>query len=255
MVLLHVLPKQHLKLVMNEHGDIFEGSRHLGELNLFYENDFTLIGPTGPTGPTISGHQGPRGITGCTGPCGNQGVGLTGPTGNQGVDGSPGLLGPIGIKGRQGPGGSYGDTGPTGPCRYTVIKPCLSATIENKFNYNADNYPIFPWENIINQGFTINNKTVKFPNKYGIYKIELCLQLVHYEYDVVGIEFIFNNKCKKYTHLVPSSKRTVKGHYFSSSSNLHLIYPVEKETSMEIKIDCRDDVVFEKIHLSIIEVV
>lgn len=256
MVLIHLLPKQHFKLIINEHGDIFEGSRHLGELNVFYEYDDTLIGPTGPTGPVISGPQGPRGITGDTGPSGYPGASFTGLIGPTGIDGPQGLLGPIGIKGRQGPAGPVGETGPTGPCRYIQPKPFLSATIEQVFEYNNDTFPILPWKSIINNGFVLVNKIVKFPNKYGIYKIELGLQLkhtVHTVVDTIGVELVFNNKCKKYTHLVPLARRSGTCH-FSTSPSLHVIYPVEKETSMEIMFDTLNStILFERVHLSIIE--
>lgn len=252
MVLIHLLPKQDFKLIINEHGDVFEGSRHLGELNVFYEHDNTLIGPMGPTGPVTSGPQGPRGITGDVGPCGYSGASFTGLIGTTGIDGLQGLPGPIGIKGRQGQPGPVGETGPTGPCRYALPKPFLSATIEQVFEYNNDTFPILPWKSIINNGFTLNNKIVKFPNKYGIYKIELGLQLSSCENDTVGIELVFNNKCKKYSHLVPLCKRGVCN--FSTSPSLHIIYPVEKETSMEIKFDCLDTITFQRVYLSIIEI-
>ena len=251
MVLIHLLPKQHFKLIINEHGDVFEGSRHLGELNVYYEHDSSLIGPTGPTGPVTSGPQGARGITGDIGPCGQPGLSFTGPIGPTGVDGLQGVLGPIGIKGRQGIPGPMGETGPTGPCRYIQPKPFLYANIEQIFEYNNDTFPILPWKSIINNGFTLSNKIIKFPNKYGIYKIELGLQLNYSDTDTIGVELLFNNKCKKYTHLIPLSRRGTCN--FSTSPSLHIIYPIEKETSMEIIFDTINTILFERIHLSIIE--
>lgn len=251
MVLLHLSPKQEFKLIINEHGDVFEGSRHLGELNVFYEHDNTLIGFTGPTGPLTFGPQGPRGITGDVGPRGNPGASFTGLFGPTGIDGCQGLPGPIGIKGRQGPVGPMGETGPTGPCRYIQPKPFLSAIIEQVFEYNNDTFPILPWKSIINNGFTLSNKIVKFPNKYGIYKIELGLQLNSTDTDTIGVELVFNNKCKTCTHLVPLSRRNMC--HFSTSPSLHIIYPIEKETSMEIKFDTNSTILFERVHLSIIE--
>jgi len=251
MVLIHLLPKQDFKLIINEHGDVFEGSRHLGELNVFYEYDRSLMGPIGPTGPMTSGPQGHRGITGDVGPCGYPGSSFTGLIGPTGIDGPVGLPGPIGIKGRQGLPGPMGETGPTGPCRYTQPKPFLSTTIEQVFEYNNDTFPIFPWKSIINNGFTLANKIVKFPSKYGIYKIELGLQLKSGENDTIGIELVFNNKCKACTHLVPLSRRGTC--HFSTSPSLHIIYPVEKETTMEIKFDCVGTISFERVHLSIVE--
>lgn len=255
MVLIHLLPKQRFELIVNEHGDIFEGSRHLGELCVYNEHNTALIGPTGPTGPTTVGPQGPRGITGNTGPNGYMGNSFTGIIGPTGIDGPIGLPGPVGVKGRQGPPGPIGDYGSTGPCRYTQPNPFLSAIIEKAFQYNDDTYPILPWESIINNGFTLNNKIVKFPNKYGIYKIELCIQLQDYSDDLIGVELIFNNKCKKYTHLLPCSKKSSTTR-FSSSSSLHVVYPVQQETSMEIIFDCKStDVIFERVHLSIVEII
>lgn len=256
MVLIHLLPKQHFELIVNEHGDVFEGSRHLGELCVYNIHNTTLIGPTGPTGPSIMGPQGPRGITGDTGPMGYMGNSFTGIIGPTGIDGPIGLPGPFGIKGRQGPPGPMGGQGPTGPCRYTQPNPFLSATVEKAFQYNDETYPILSWESIINNGFALNNKIVKFPNKYGIYKIELCIQIQDYQGDLLAIELVFNNKCKKYTHLVPCSKKNESTTRFSPSPSLHIIYPVEQETSMEIKFDSGNkDVIFERVHLSIIEII
>ena len=253
MVLLHVLPKQHLELMINEHGDIFEGSRHLGELNIYYENDMSLVGPIGPTGPTTIGPQGPRGITGSTGIQGPIGIGFTGPIGITGIDGKNGLPGPIGIKGRVGPPGPIGDQGEPGPPRCMTPTPFISALVEKPFLYNNDTFPIIPWNTIINNSFTLNNKIVNFPKKYGVYKIEIGFQIKDYNLDTLAIELMFNNKCKKFTHLVPQSKQIVQNH--SSCTNIHIIYPVEQETKMEINFDSTVDIIFERAYLSIIEIV
>lgn len=251
MVLLHILPKQHFELTINEYGDVFEGSKHLGELNLYCENDTFLTGPTGPTGPTAPGPLGSRGIMGNVGFTGDQGTSFTGPVGPTGIDGVPGMIGPLGIKGRQGPHGPIGCIGDPGPIRYSNPKPYLSATIKKPFIYNNDTYPILPWDTIINNNFTLNNKVIKFPLKYGLYKIEVGFQIRECTLDVIGIELVFNNKCKKYTHLVPNSKRAFQRH--SSCNSLHVIHPVELETTLEIQFSCIGNVWFENGYISIIE--
>lgn len=254
MVLLHILPKRHFELDINEHGDVFMGSRHLGELVVYNEYNTTLVGPTGPTGHITCGNQGPRGITGDTGIIGTMGTSLTGSIGPTGIDGLPGLLGPVGLKGRCGPYGSIGITGDVGPPRCVNPNPFLSAIVENQFLYNNYTYPILPWSTIINNEFILANNIITFPKKYAIYKIELCIQLRNCELNVLTIELLFNGKCKKAIYLTPQSKHPI--HTFSPCSSLHIIYPVEQETQMEIRINCMNSIVnFENMYLTIIEVV
>lgn len=259
MVLLHTLPKKHFNLNINEHGDIFEGSsRHLGELNMFCENDYTLIGITGPTGPTIKGHIGPRGCIGDTGPTGFVGQCITGPTGDTGIDGVMGYIGPVGIKGRHGPQGPTGIRGHTGNIRYNLPRPYLSGVIHTPFIFDSATYPIIPWKNISNNQFTLSNNIVRFPQKYGIYKIEVGFQLntcINQDMiSMISVELVFNSKCKKYTHLTPNYKRHCQRH--SSCSTLHIIYPVEQDTTMTIQISgCeQQSIVFENAYISIHEI-
>lgn len=254
MVLLHTLPKKHLNLNINEHGDIFEGSsKHLGELNMFCENDYSLIGMTGPTGPTTKGNIGPRGHVGNTGPTGFIGQCITGPTGDTGIDGIIGYIGPVGIKGRHGECGPTGIRGHTGNVRYSLPRPYLSGVIHKPFIFDSTTYPILPWKNISNNQFTLSNNIVTFPKKYGIYKIEVGFQLnTCVNQDMILIELIFNSKCKKYTHLTPNYKRHHQRH--SSCSTLHIIYPVEQDTSMTIQISAGQSIAFENAYISIHEI-
>ena len=197
MVLLHILPKKHFNVYLNEHGDIFQGSHHLGELNLYCENDMHLVGPTGPMGPTIKGHVGLRGEQGNTGPIGRCGNGMIGPLGDTGIDGCMGYVGSVGVKGRQGSNGPMGLIGDKGDV--ILSNAYLSAIIKDEFIYNSNGtYQVLPWTTIINNTFKLMNNIIQFPNKYGIYKIETCFQLLDCNEDVIEIELLFNNNCKKY---------------------------------------------------------
>jgi hypothetical protein len=249
MHILHILPKIHFELSMNEHGDVFEGERHLGELNLYSPNNNTLIGPTGPKGPTIKGERGPRGEMGKIGPTGPIGISILGPTGKQGIDGQNGLIGPCGIRGRIGPIGPTGDIGYRGGIRYETPRSFFHARVDKNFIYNDDptfNYHLIPWKNIFNNGFSLTNSVIEFPKKYAVYKIELGLQLTNfisdqcnhssdrYENPIV-VELVFNSKCKKYATMIPYCQST--NFTLSVCESIHHIFSIYEDTKLEIKIN------------------
>lgn len=246
--ILHILPKKHLNLIMNEHGDIYEGTRHLGELNLYMGNNVLLIGPTGPTGPDIKGLKGYRGPIGDTGTIGKIGYSITGYTGPDGEDGEIGLLGPCGVKGRTGTFGPMGVTGDCGSIRYTEPRSFIHAKTDKNFIYNDDSklhYNLIPWTHVINNGFVLKNMTLLFPVKWGTYKIEIGFQLTNFsdnvckhvhKYDsILQVELYFNSYCKKYTTLVPYCKSEMFN--LSPCESIHYIYTVNEVTEMTICIN------------------
>lgn len=238
MVLLHIEPKTKLDFHMNNFGDIYVNNQHLGELSI----TCNIPGPTGPTGPSgygLRGYKGDIGEDGCSGP---RGEGKTGPRGMMGDNGPNGKMGTLGIKGTEGPIGPQGEIGPKGKTIYPQ-RNFLYAKIDKHFQYSRiqDGYTILPWYHIANNGFAVQNATIIFPKRYGIYKIECGLQVTNFSNECnhslptslqVELRFKKQTDCKKSTVIVPYCQKYQT--HISCSDTLHYITTITEEMDLTI---------------------
>lgn len=242
MVLLNILPKKQLDFFINDYGDVYINNQHMGELS--YHSD--IIGKTGPTGPNLiglKGYKGPIGDVGETGPCGEC---ITGPLGDIGDNGPKGCIGKIGPRGISGVPGPIGIVGDKGLPMYIYPRNFLYAKIDKNYQYTDEKveYKIIPWYHIANNGFTITNNVVKFPKKYGVYKIECGLQITNFSNDScihtsdslegnsIQLELCFARQqyCKSNIYIVPYCKKEMVS--ISNCETIHHIYTVTEETEM-----------------------
>lgn len=248
---LHIHPKQKFEAYINEYGDIYVNNEHYGELNLNNQQNTAFIGITGPTGPSCIGLKGYRGEPGPQGLTGIIGNSITGPMGLEGPNGFKGQIGRLGIKGPTGPQGVQGPTGPKGPTLYANPRNFLYAKIDKNFQFSDErlgNNSIIPWYHIANNGFTISNTVIKFPSRYGVYKIECGLQITNFTSttcqhtapelykNCIQIELCFKRgACKSYNTIIPLC---CKGFAGSSSmcETLHYTHIVQEYTEMTIAI-------------------
>lgn len=264
---IHYLPKKKITLSMNEYGDMYRDGLHLGELNLFNDDNASLLGPTGPTGPAIKGLRGPRGdigprgVDGPTGPC------TMGPVGYIGDDGPRGLVGTVGPRGREGDKGDVGPRGVKGMVRYSDPRYFLYARVAGTFKYDGVDFDVIPWYHISNNGFKISNHMVSFPNKTGVYKIEVGVQVIpqhtsctHSPDDLessciqVELSFTARQLCKASSCVVPYCSSKVMN--LSNCETVHYIHVVEEPTDLYIKLNTHGVVQkFENMYVCISEII
>lgn len=231
---------------MNEYGDVYINNQHIGELS--YHSD--IFGKTGPTGPNSIGLKGYKGGVGDIGETGLDGECITGPVGDMGDNGPKGCIGKIGPRGIPGVPGPMGVPGDKGPPMYTYPRSFLYAKIDKNYQYTDEKveYKVIPWYHIANNGFTITNNVVKFPKKYGVYKIECGLQITNFSNDScihtsdslegnsIQLELCFTRQqyCKSNIYIVPYCKKEIVS--ISNCETIHHIYKVTEETEMMLYI-------------------
>ncbi len=267
MVLLHINPKTKLNLSINSYGDVYiNNTQHIGELSIISNK----TGPMGPTGPSMQGLKGYKGPIGDIGPTGPVGVSITGPNGDIGDNGPKGCMGRIGQRGIQGPEGMCGLIGSKGMALYTLPRYFLYAKIEQEFQYadQTDHYMLLPWYHIANNGFQIQNSIIKFPNRFGLYKIECGLQVTNFSNidcphnsnllvnNSLQIELCFTKQrfCKSSTFIIPYCQKHKTS--ISYCETLHHIYTVTEETEMEICLKTCGNIqdIQDTMYLSIMEI-
>lgn len=263
----HYLPKKKINLSMNEYGDMYRDGLHLGELNLFNDDNAALVGPTGPTGPATRGLRGPRGDMGQRGMDGPTGPSTPGPLGCVGDDGPRGLVGTVGPRGREGDKGDVGPRGAKGGVRYAEPRYFLYARVNGTFKYDGGDFDVIPWYHISNHGFKVCNEKVSFPNKTGVYKIEVGVQVIpqhtwcthspdELESSCIQVQLSFTNKllCKTSSCVVPYCSSKIMT--LSNCETAHYIHVVDEPTDLYIHLNTHGAVQkFENMYLCITEII